>query len=159
MKQQVGDDCSSSLLLLLFHISLSFVYIFFHWCATRIIICCWLHLRIFNQESKYGTLQLLTSDSSCLISCLSRSQPRSSILHSSIYVPRITWWGPVTLVGGSEQWPEWTWVRAVEDGGRISWLGFIMKGRKTIDEVREERMDYRLGEKAHNLLVPRRWKA
>ena len=33
--------------------------------------------------------QLLTSDSSCLISCLSRSQPCSSILHSSIYVPRI----------------------------------------------------------------------
>ena len=51
------------LLLLLFHISLSFVYIFFHWCATHIIICCCLHLCIFNQESEYGTLQLLTSDS------------------------------------------------------------------------------------------------
>ena len=40
--------------------------------------------------------QLLTSDSSCLISCLSRSQPRSSILHSSIYVPRIRLWAPAS---------------------------------------------------------------
>jgi hypothetical protein len=32
--------------------------------------------------------QLLTSDSSCLISCRSRTQPCSSVLHTSFYVPR-----------------------------------------------------------------------
>lgn len=41
-------------------------------------------------------IQLLTSDSSCLISCHSRSQPRSSVLHLYINVPRNRLWAPAS---------------------------------------------------------------
>ena len=89
-----------------FHISFSFIYIFFHRCAMRTIICYCLYLHILNSEFEYGILscllrtlgivihmyaqynQLLTSDSSCLTSCHSRTWPHSSVLHTSSHMPR-----------------------------------------------------------------------
>ena len=80
------------LLLLLFPISFFCLYLPLLM-RIRIIICYYLHLRVFNPESEYSTPQLLTSDSrysysltcsiyrlltsdsSCLISCQSRTQP------------------------------------------------------------------------------------
>ena len=101
-------------LLLLFYISLYFIYIFFHWCAIHITVCYCLHYRIFNPESEYSTLQLLTSDSrysysficsihqlltsdsSCLISCHCSSQSCSSLLHTLFDVPRNRLWAPAS---------------------------------------------------------------
>ena len=86
-----------------------FVYIFFHCCALCTNICLCLLAHVFNPESKYSTSQLLTSDSrysllhicsihqlltsdsSCLLSCLSLTQPCSNVLHTFTHVPRNSW--------------------------------------------------------------------
>ena len=60
-----------------------------------IIWYCLLHY-INNPESKYSAFQLLTSDSSCLIPCHSRSQPRSSVLHRRSDLPRNRLWAPAS---------------------------------------------------------------
>ena len=74
--------------IVLFPISLRFDHYFFYWCAVCIIVCYCLLIRIHNPESKYSTPQLLTSDSSCLISCYSCTQPCSSVLQRYINIPR-----------------------------------------------------------------------
>ena len=85
-----------------------FIYIFFHCCALCTNICLCLLAHIFNPESEYSTSQLLTSDSryslshicsihqlltsdsSCLLSCLSLTQPCSNVLHTSTHTPCIS---------------------------------------------------------------------
>jgi len=80
------------LLLLLFPIFSSFIYCLFHWCSVHIIICHCLCSYIFDLVSESSTPQLLTSDSSCLISCCSRSQSRCSVLEHYINVCHNTTW-------------------------------------------------------------------
>ena len=67
-----------------------FIYIFFHCCALCTNICHCLLAHVFNPESEYSTSQLLTSDSSCLLSCLSLTQPCSNVLHTFTHAPHIT---------------------------------------------------------------------
>ena len=73
--------------IVLFPISLPFDHYFFYWCAVCIIVCYCLLIHVHNPESEYSTPQLLTSDSSCLISCYSCTQPCSSVLQRYINVP------------------------------------------------------------------------
>ena len=104
----------SVLLLLPFPISFCFIHNLFHWCAVHVIICYCLLYYINNPESKYSTFQLLTSDSrysyylvysihqlltsdsSCLITCHSLSQLRSSVHLRRIDLPRNRLWAPAS---------------------------------------------------------------
>ena len=80
------QNCSVLLLLLLFPIFSSFIHCPFHWCSVHIIICHCLFSYIFDLVSESSTPQLLTSDSSCLISCCSRLQSHCSVLECYINV-------------------------------------------------------------------------
>ena len=82
--------------IVLFPISLPFDHYFFYWCAVRIIVCYCLLIPVHNPESEYSTPQLLTLDSSCLISCYSCTQPCSSVLQRYINVPRNRLWAPAS---------------------------------------------------------------
>jgi len=89
-------DSTIVLLLLLFPIFSSFIHCLFHWCSVHIIICHCLFSYIFDLVSESSTPQLLTSDSSCLISCCSRSQSRCSVLERYINVRHNRLWAPAS---------------------------------------------------------------